>query len=237
MGTTARPHGGEVTPESNRRRVPSIARVGQGAVLDHRRALYHPFENWLAVADLHFGYELSANAAGALYPGWGMEEVERHLGALLHDYKPKTLIIAGDLVENRAATLPALALLKRLRAALAGAGAPFELVLISGNHDRRCVEGSLLRDFFVTPSFCFYHGDRPEPDACGARTSIVGHFHPAATVRDRAGLHLKLPAFVQDGNLWTLPAFSPWTMGMEWYYPRAARLWLCGHGRVLPLKR
>jgi putative SbcD/Mre11-related phosphoesterase len=238
MSTTALPRDGAF-PSGNhaRRRAPSIARVGHGAVLDNRRALYHPFENWLAVADLHFGYELSAKSAGALYPGWGMEEVERRLTSVVRDYKPKTLIIVGDLVENRAAALLALALLKRVRTTLSDAKAPFELVLIAGNHDRRCLEGDLLRDHYVTPNFCFYHGDRPEPNDAGSRTSIIGHFHPAATVRDKAGLHLKLPAFVQDGSLWTLPAFSPWASGKEWEYARAARVWLCGHGRILQLKR
>jgi len=127
-------------------------------------------------------------------------------------------------------------LLKRLRTTMNDARAPFELVLIAGNHDRRCLEADLLRDHHITPSFCFYHGDRPEPEAAGSRISIIGHFHPAATVRDKAGLHLKLPAFVQDGTLWTLPAFSPWASGKEWEYARAARVWLCGHGRILQLK-
>ncbi len=236
MSTTALRQEGPRTIGSARRRAPSIARVGHGAVLDNRRALYHPFENWLAVADLHFGFELSARAKAAPIPGWGMEEVERRLTSLLRDYKPKTLIMVGDLVENRAVALQALALLKRLKSTLSDAKAPFDLVLIAGNHDRRCLEGDLLTDYFLTPSFCFYHGDRPEPDAAGSRTSIIGHFHPAATVRDKSGVPHKLPAFVQDGSLWTLPAFSPWASGKEWEYARAARVWLCGPSRLLQLK-
>ena len=237
MSTTVLREGEEVPPEPVRRRTPSIARVGHGAVLDNRRALYHPFENWLAIADLHLGFERGARAAGPLLPHWGVEEVERRLTAVVRDYKPKTLIIAGDLVEHRAVALQALALLKRVRTTLSDAKAPFQLVLIAGNHDRRCLEGDLLQDYFVTPNFCFYHGDRPEPAEAGSRTSIIGHFHPAATVRDKAGAHHKLPAFVQDGSLWTLPAFSPWASGKEWEYARAAHVWLCGHSRILQLKR
>jgi len=237
MSTTVLRRGEAAPPEATRRRATGIARVGHGAVLDNRRALYHPFENWLAVADLHFGFERAARAAAVAHPHWGMEEVERRLTSLLRDYKPKTLIIAGDLVETRAVALQALALLKRLKATLSDAKAPFELVLIAGNHDRRCLEGDLLQDYFLTPSFCFYHGDRPEPADAGSRTSIIGHFHPAATVRDKTGAHLKLPAFVQDGSLWTLPAFSPWASGNEWEYARASQVWLCGHTRILRLKR
>ena len=40
-------------------------------------------QRWLAVADLHFGYELSQRAAGRLVPLWGMTSVEERLKELL----------------------------------------------------------------------------------------------------------------------------------------------------------
>ncbi len=224
------------SPSTTRRTVPAALRVGNGVVLDARLALFHYEESWLAVADLHFGLELSARRRGAMLPDWGMEEVERRLASLLRDYRPKQLIIAGDLVEDRASALAALGLLKRLRSTADDAGRPFEVILVAGNHDRHSLERDLLRDHFRTPQFCFYHGDRPEPPEAAGRISIIGHFHPAASLRDGAGLRMKLPAFVQDGTLWTLPAFSPWAAGSEWNYPEAARVWACGHGRLLPVR-
>ena len=51
----------------------ATAKVGNGCLLDSRRALYHETQNWLAVADVHFGYELNrARQHGALPPQWGM---------------------------------------------------------------------------------------------------------------------------------------------------------------------
>ena len=220
-----------------RRPVPSIMRVGHGALLDARLGLYHHAEQWLAVADLHFGLEISARRRGALVPEFGMEEVERRLSSLLRDYKPRKLIIVGDLVEDRASALSALGLLKRLRLESAEAGRPFEVILVEGNHDRHGLDPGLTVPHFVTETFCFYHGDRPEPAAAMGKISVIGHFHPATTMRDGAGLRLKLPAFVQDGSLWTLPAFSPWAAGMEWNYAAAARIYALGHGRILPVNR
>ena len=51
---------------------PNQALVAEEIVLDGPLALFHQSERWLAVADLHFGYELSQRAAGRLVPmgGW-----------------------------------------------------------------------------------------------------------------------------------------------------------------------
>ena len=57
----------------------SRVRIDSECILDGRLALYHGAEKWLAVADVHFGYELSQRAAGALFPFWGMAEIEGRL--------------------------------------------------------------------------------------------------------------------------------------------------------------
>ena len=65
-----------------------------------------------------------------------------------------------------------------------------------------------LRDSFTTDRFEFHHGDCEREQ--NGRIQIIGHFHPAATLHDGAGLRLKFPAFVQESGCWILPAFSPW---------------------------
>ena len=68
--------------------------MGNGCVLDSRRALYHERQCWLAVADIHFGYELNrARNHGALLPQWGMAATEQRLVELLDHYQPHTFII------------------------------------------------------------------------------------------------------------------------------------------------
>ena len=90
--------------------------VGKDVLLDGRLALFHERERWLAVSDLHFGYELSQRAAGNLFPLWGMQTIENRLEELLRDYNPAGLIILGDLVHDRAAAREVERLIKQLQA-------------------------------------------------------------------------------------------------------------------------
>ena len=212
---------------------PTRVLVDACTVLDSRLALYHRDERWLAVADVHYGYELSQRAAGGLFPLWGMDSIETRLRALLEDYRPARLIVAGDFVHDRTAREPALALVRRLSEVNDGC----EIVLVAGNHDRRAFSSDETCRFFVTDGFYFHHGDGAGPTATelGRRTVIIGHHHPAGTLSDGAGTSIKLPAFVQTAEgPWVLPAFSPWAAGGGGGFGRGARRWLCGPKRILP---
>src|SRR5690349_11977747 len=90
-------------------------RVAPNVVLDGRLALFHRKERWLAVADLHFGYELSQRVAGRLVPLWGMKSIERRLLELLEHYRPRQLILLGDLVHDAASGPAAKTLLRKLQ--------------------------------------------------------------------------------------------------------------------------
>jgi DNA ligase-associated metallophosphoesterase len=205
----------------------SQAIVAENVLLDGRRALFHEREHWLAIADLHFGYELSQRAAGWLLPFFGMDSITERLLQLLSDYRPSRLIILGDLVHDRAAALEARDLLERVRAIC-------EPIVIGGNHDRQLSETIELRESWHSGEFHFHHGH------CAVKNSdriiqIVGHHHPAGTIRDGAGLHLKLPAFVQQKSCWIMPAFSPWASGTPWAQDEESRVWICTPQRVFCL--
>ncbi len=192
--------------------------------LDGRLALFHAEERWLAVADLHFGYELSQRAAGRLVPLWGMNSIEQRLVALLEEYRPQRLLLVGDLVHDRASGPAAAALLGRLRERC-------EVVALAGNHDRHVAHAIEFVPRWETPPFVFQHGhcESEEP----GRIQIIGHHHPAASVSDGAGLRLKRPAFVQQERCWILPAFSPWAGGVVWPDDGESRIWLCTPRRVM----
>lgn len=206
---------------------PPRVEVAQDIFLDGRLALFHRRERWLALADLHFGFELSQRAAGRLVPFWGMESTRDRLSHLLADYRPKHLIIVGDLVHDRAAT-------EVLRALLSQVSAQCEVIAIAGNHDRKLRSSIPLVESFSTQDFEFHHGYCPRDT--GGRIGIVGHFHPAVILRDGAGLHLKFPAFVQERDCWILPAFSPWAAGTLREAGEEARVWVCTPHRILGLE-
>jgi len=212
------------------------ALIAESVLLDSRLALFHERENWLAVADLHFGYELSQRVAGRLVPLWGMESIETRLCQLLRDYNPTTLILLGDLVHDKTAAAEFFSLVTRLRGQC-------EVVLLAGNHDAQIKRQTSklkhfnidLRDSFTSDRFEFHHGDCEREQ--NGRIQIIGHFHPAATLHDGAGLRLKFPALVQESGCWILPAFSPWAPGTEWIERERGRIWLCTPNRILLVDR
>ena len=206
--------------------LPNQVFVADNILLDGRLALFHQVESWLAVADLHFGYELSQRAAGRLVPMWGMKSLEARLFQLLAEYRPRRLVILGDLVHDRTAATQARELIENIRKIC-------EPIVLAGNHDRKLSAGFELVDSWQTENFHFHHGHcAPEPSD---RIQIIGHHHPAGTLTDGAGLRLKCPAFVQQSRCWIMPAFSPWAGGTEWLRDEESRVWLCTPERVLPL--
>src|SRR5438477_10193027 len=106
----------------------SHAYIAESVLLDSRLALFHEQERWLAIADLHFGFELSQRVAGRLVPLWGMESIDTRLCQVLHDYDPTTLILLGDLVHDKTADAESCSLVTRLLGQC-------EVDVLTGNHD------------------------------------------------------------------------------------------------------
>ncbi len=115
---------------------------GQIMHIDVRRALFWPQQNALLVADVHLGKASLLRQAGtALPPGTTTQGLAR-LSSLIADYRPQRLLILGDLVhgaESRQAAWLA------IFAAWRDAHAALELLLITGNHDKRATLDQLRR--------------------------------------------------------------------------------------------
>lgn len=205
-------------------------------VFDGRLALHHRADGWLAVADLHFGYELSRRREGALWPLWGTDDIAARLAALLEDYQPRTLVLVGDVVDSSAAPAGALAWLRGLHRE------GLEVILIEGNHDR----GACRREYQWRPGHrigntFFEHGHLPPSLAGGLR--VRGHLHPSVSLGDGAGTRLRLPCLVlredeNGGREIVLPAFSPWAAGGRYTPPagtRHLRQWAASPQRVFEI--
>ena len=200
-------------------------RVADQIVLDGRLALFHERDRWLAIADLHFGYELSQRAAGNLFPLWGMQTIHERMEELLRDYGPANLLLLGDLVHDRTAIGAFLEWVGELQKTT-------DVVLVSGNHDRSLAKRLKTQRSWRCDGFCFHHGDCEVEKT--ADIQVIGHHHPAWVVRDGAGLRLKLPAFIQKDHCWIMPAFSPWAAGTVWPHDDDdARVWLCSPTRII----
>jgi len=208
------------------------APIDSDVILDGRLALFHRTQRWLAVADLHYGYEVELCEAGGLVPLWGMRRIEERISELTGDYQPETLILLGDLLHGRRSA--------RCWNAFRDwtATLPCEVVMIGGNHDR----GKDLAPSARVDGYFFHHGHLELAPESPADVEIIGHWHPAIAMNDGAGLRLKYPAFIQetaaDGRArWILPAFSPWSGGTPWKTRpgTAVRRWVCTPKRVFEL--
>jgi uncharacterized protein len=223
---------------------PTTAAVGQGCVLDCRRALINPTQGWMVISDVHFGFELNrARRVAQAQPEWGMATTQSRLLTLLEDYKPRTLILNGDIMDGGGSVRETERLLATLRECVA------DLVLVEGNHDRSALKkGEGFLPWYQTPGFIFHHGHRFSkiqtslPEGAGP-VHICGHEHPSLSISDGAGLRLKMPALIQDHcadkaaqQHWILPAFSPWAGGTR-YESGNTRIatWGCGDDRIIGL--
>jgi metallophosphoesterase superfamily enzyme len=222
--------------------------VGPGELLlDSRRALIHPAADWMAVADLHLGYEAARRRQGALIPDHAGKILEAALASLIHDHQPHTLIIAGDIMDARGSLPETLEILDRLAARVS------RLVLVRGNHDHLLpdqIAGAEVVDHHCEGRFFFHHGHQstraaaklaslgqPPPEGW---VEVTGHIHPAARFRDGAGLRVKLPVLARhsipqgEGPARTrlvLPALSPWSGGCDWQPVEGDEVWACLEGR------
>ncbi len=211
---------------------PSFVPVGGGAWLDGRLALVHPEGAWMAVADLHYGFEWTQRSRGALIPLYGMDSVESRLIDLVNAHRPDRLILLGDLVHSGSTVAELKACLERL------AELGPEVIPLAGNHDRRFFRQTPLRETHCEEGFVFHHGDQPLPAEYEGEPQLIrvsGHLHPAVMIRDGAGTRIRLPAFLQREQDWILPAFSPWAAGGLVEADPLHRLWGCHPSRVVKL--
>lgn len=215
----------------------ATANVTPDVLLDSRRALVHTTQRWLAVADIHFGYEVRRQKMGALLPDFGMDQIEETLAALVQEHLPRRLILVGDIMDGAASAEETLRLLANLQPHVS------EIVCILGNHDRPALRrGWPFVETHREAGFIFSHGHHfPAVEKLCTELDLVhitGHEHPAVTFKDGAGLNLRLPALVREKmaggprERWILPAFSPWAAGGGYTCSSTVEHWVCAPGRV-----
>ena len=190
-------------------------------------ALWLPAEGALLIADAHLGYGWAQRRRGELGPVTD-GAIAGRLTHLLDELSPRTLIFLGDLVH---APHPVPAEHRAIAEVLALVAARASLVIVRGNHDRGFARDFGALGYAVVPEWrcagvLAVHGDRLPPVA--DEHLVVGHFHPALTLRDAAGAKRRIPIFAFTGHTTILPAFSPYAAGTDlfrhWSPPLEAAL-------------
>ena len=199
--------------------------IQPGLWLDSRRAVYFEPLGLLAIADLHWGYAVSHQAAGNLLPSWGDDEIARSLQSLILDYRPAEMIWLGDSLHALAGRYAAEAFLKEC-------GVP--TILLPGNHDRKW---AIAKEQSVSRGAYFFHHGDTTLEIPSETVEVIGHFHPAFSWNDGGGGRVKLPALVAGPKKIILPAFSPWAAGTPWNSKLAGEeeLWVISPRRIFPV--
>lgn len=165
----------------------------------------------LLLADLHLGKAASFRRAGLAVPEGDDRATLQRMDALIERWRPRALILLGDILHTSLAADPALheQLLawRERHEALA-------VTAIIGNHDRGIeqLEPALdCRAEGVEQAGIALRHHPPEADA--DRPWMAGHWHPVVHLA-AGGDRLRLPAFVRVGaSGLVLPAFGGLTGG------------------------
>jgi uncharacterized protein len=184
----------------------------QDLCLSSDRCIYWEQEQALVVSDLHIGKTGHFRKAGIAVPQSVFREDMQRLISLIQYFKPKKLIVVGDMFHSSANK--ELELFTRWRADFPG----LEIKLVKGNHDilnKKWYSQSRIELFDSTlriAEFCFQH----DPGECGKDDGMKhyvfsGHLHPGITIHGIGKQSLKFPCFYFTDSYCILPAFSRFT--------------------------
>jgi len=159
-------------------------------------------ERVVVVGDLHIGWEVTLSQQGIHIPSQTGKMLQR-LRVIIEKEHPSRIIILGDVKHSVTR-----AELEEWRDVPDFFEALLKLVpsvqVILGNHDGN-LEPLTPSKVEILPStglalwgrFGLLHGHAwPSPEILGCETLILGHLHPAVTLRDALGYRLTKPAWV-----------------------------------------
>ncbi len=164
--------------------------------------LRHGKERVVVVGDIHIGWEVTLSQQGIHIPSQTGKMLQRLMG-IIESERPSRLIMLGDVKHSVTG-----AELEEWRDVPEFFEQLLKLVpavqIILGNHDGNLepltpskVEMIPASGLALWNRFGLLHGHAwPSPQILGCTTLILGHLHPAVTLRDALGYRLTKPAWV-----------------------------------------
>ncbi|GAB3017613.1 ligase-associated DNA damage response endonuclease PdeM [Niabella terrae] len=176
-------------------------------ILSPSRALYWPRRRLLLLADLHLGKTGYFRASGIPIPSSVMQQDLQRLSALINEFQPETIIVAGDMFHHDYNS--DIAIFNKWRQPYSD----IPWLLVPGNHDKLLDIDYQQLGIRVTDTvyeelpFNIVH----EPSEQPAGFELSGHLHPGYRLEGRARQQLRLPCFIVSEQRIILPAFSGFT--------------------------
>lgn len=177
---------------------------GQAVELLREKALFHPGESLLVIADVHLGKARHFRREGVAIPAHVQQEDYKRLDTLLRQKAPRSVYFLGDLFHSK------LNHDWHYFSELIAAFPDIQFTLIKGNHDiiderQFTTAGIVVVDEIETEHFLFTH--EPVEETRG-KLNIAGHIHPGFVLSGMANQSIKLPCFYLTGELMLMPAFG-----------------------------
>ena len=177
----------------------------------------------LIISDIHIGYEEELNKKGILIPRLSFIEIGKRLEKIMKEVKGKidTIIINGD-IKHEFGTISEQEWRETIKIIdyLSQYG---KLYLVRGNHDKtlgpiadkkniELVESYTIGDILIA------HGDTIIKTDNKIKTIIIGHEHPAVSIKEDNRLE-KYKCFLkgkyEKKTLIVMPSFNPVTEGTD----------------------
>ena len=182
-------------------------------------------EGLLVAADLHIGLEDESEEKGIHIPAPILPTIIKHIFTPAKDLGCKGVILLGDVKHEFAeVTAPEWFGVKKLISKLREQNLKVEVV--RGNHDNYIIK--VLKELNVPlhdpylelGGITLTHGHKTLPtEGKRRRVVILGHEHPAITLKDDVGAKHKFKAFIDlqtsSGRYLVLPSVSPLAYGSD----------------------
>lgn len=190
--------------------IQGIILIGKGILLKK--------SNTLIIGDIHIGQQEALKKTGIMIPLYQYEELEKELIQTITKARPKKIVMNGD-IKHHFGTISIKEwdqILKFLRIALKYA----DITIIKGNHDKIIAPIAKKLDiplnshyFDIEEQIYVCHGDEipNNKEYEEAKTLIIGHEHPAITLRDGSRTETYkcfLKGKYKEKNLIVMPSFN-----------------------------
>jgi uncharacterized protein len=184
--------------------------LGNTFLLSSNKTIFWEEEKMLLLSDLHLGKSGHFRKAGIAIPQNILQEDLVRLHAEIQLFKPKEIIIVGDLFHSTMNKEHELFL--RWREDIR----QVEIHLVKGNHDildtRWYSEANIIvhENSFTQGNFIFTHDVNDEKNI-EDKYCFSGHIHPSIIMRGTARQNMKLACFYFSKKYAVLPAFGKFT--------------------------
>lgn len=186
-------------------------------IVDSLPCLYQKDLDLLVISDVHLGLEGSVTSKGGYVPKFQLEEIIEDLEKAGKETGASRILVNGDLknefnknyYSEKKEVDEFLGKIKELFD---------EVIIVEGNHDNfldEIVEKNRLniKERHVEDEILFTHGHKDVEDIESFNTVVIGHEHPALSLKDEIGIVEKVDSVIygetdEGTEIIVLPAFS-----------------------------